>query len=465
MIQSDWSQFIPTIVATVIAEAILMVLGWLLSQGYRKHLEILTGNNKLARKWLLGAWLSTILILIGIIIAGVGLEMTSRQLTISVGYFATGMLVLITIYFSAIWPLIRTANLAQLPLPTSALPPPMDPTFIVPTSSPEVIPNLSFSNTQLHVTTSGDVILRTVISSIAENNRKPISILLPGNFYIVEKYQNSLKNAIIYSAKPSSTRADIIVLIDTSGSMDQPTDILDENGENLTKLQVVKEAVNLFFNDLSSSDISTIDGEPSRIAFLPFSTGGVNFLESDDGDIWFSTIPDSKDEVSRAINRLTSGGDTPLYDAISHALRVIQESGDDSYKLLFCLTDGLDNHSSIYFETLLRRLQNSTVPVITVGYGQEGEYDSYILGNIAFSSGAGEPGIGSFINVLPRDLSGVFTRLATDLNNIYEIRWKSTFPKTGNVVTASITVRFQLTTGQVVTAKETRTYMIPVSGK
>jgi hypothetical protein len=465
MIQSDWSQFIPTIVATVVAEGVVAALGWLLSQGFRTHLEILTGNNKSARRWLLGAWLGTILILTGIIIAGVWLEMTSRQLTISVGYFAAGMLVLITLYFSFIWPLIRTANLSQLPFPTGTLPPPMDPTNIVPTSSPEVVPDLAFSNTQLHVTTSGDIILRTVISSIAENNRKPISVLLPGNFSIVEKYNNSLKNASIYSAKPSSTRADIIVLIDTSGSMDEPTDILDENGENRTKLQVVKEAVNLFFNDLSNSDISTIDGEPSRIAFLPFSTAGVNFLESDDGDIWFSTIPASRDEVSRAINRLTSGGDTPLYDAISHALNVIQESGDDSYKLLFCLTDGLDNHSSIYFETLLGRLQNSTVPVITVGYGQEGKYDSYILGNIALYSGAGQPGIGSFINVFPRDLSGVFRRLATDLNNIYEIRWKSSFPRPGNVVTASITVRFQLNTGQVIAARETRTYMIPVSGK
>jgi hypothetical protein len=375
------------------------------------------------------------------------------------------MLILITIYFAVIWPMIRTADLSQLPLSTSTLAPPIDSTFVVPTSSLEIVPDLAFSNTQLHVTTSGDVILRTVISSIAENNRKPIRVLLPGNFSIVETYNNNLKNASIYSAKPSSTRADIIVIIDTSGSMDEPTDILNENGENLTKLQVVKEAVNLFFNDLSRSDISTIDGKPSRIAFLPFSTAGVNFLESDDGDIWFSTTAASKDEVSTAINTLTSGGDTPLYDAISHALDIIQESGADSYKLLFCLTDGLDNHSSIYFETLLGRLQYSTVPVITVGYGQEGKYDGNILGDIALSSGAGKPGIGSFINVLPRGLSGVFTRLATDLNNIYEIRWKSAFPRPGNIVTAAITVRFQLSTGQVVSARETRTYLIPISGK
>jgi hypothetical protein len=110
-------------------------------------------------------------------------------------------------------------------------------------------------------------------------------------------------------------------------------------------------------------------------------------------------------------------------------------------------------------------LQNSTIPVITVGYGQDGTYDGEVLRNIALYSGAGQADIGSFINVFPKDLSGVFTRLATDLNNIYEIRWKSTFPKPGNIVTASITARFQLSTGQVVSARETRKYMIPISGK
>lgn len=332
MFRSDWSQFIPSIVAAMVVE----VFSRLFSQGFKNHSEIQTGDSKLVKRVRLGILLLTILMLTGVTIAGVWLEMTSKQIIISVGYFAAGLLITIALYFSVIWPLIRTANLSQLPLPTST-PPPIDPALIVTVSSPEIVPDLAFSNTQISVTTSGDVILRTVVSSIAENNRKPVSALLPGNFSVVENYGNSLKNVNIYSAKPSSTRADIIVLIDTSGSMAEPTDLLNENGENLSKLEVVKEAVNLFFNELSSSEVSTINGKPSRIAFLPFSTTGVNFLESDDGDIWFSTIPESSDEVSRAINKLEAKGDTPLYNALSHALNVIQDSGDDSYKILFCL--------------------------------------------------------------------------------------------------------------------------------
>lgn len=461
MIQSDWSQFISSIVSGIV----ILVVEWLFSSSFRRHSEIRTGTNKSARRWLFGLWLVVISSLVLVTIVGVSLGMTSKQITITVGYFAAGLLVLIALYFSFIWPLIRSANLSQIPISTGTLPPPIDPASIVPMSSPEVVPDLAFSNTQLHVTTSGDVILRTVISSIAENNRKPINVLLPENFSIVETYKNDLKRANIYSVVPSSTSADIIVLIDTSGSMSEPTDILDEKGEHLTKLEVVKDAVNLFFSDLSSSELSTVDRKPSRIAFLPFSGLGVNFLESSDGDIWFSILPESKDEVSTAINKLTPGGETPLYSAIARALTIIQDSGDENYKLLFCLTDGKDTHSAIYFEQLLGRLQNSTIPVITVGYGQDGTYDGNVLKDIALYSGAGQPDIGSFINVFPKDLSRVFTRLATDLNNIYEIRWKSTFPKPGNIVTANITARFQLSTGQVVIAKETRTYMIPISGK
>jgi hypothetical protein len=279
MFQIDWSQFIPSVISGIVVS----VVERLFSQSFRRHSEIRTGSNRLARRWLFGLWLAAISSLLLVTIVGVLIGMTSKQITITVGYFAIGLSVLIALYFSFIWPRIRVANLAQLPIPTGTLPPPIDPTSIVPTSSPEVVPDLAFSNTQMHVTTNGDVILRTVISSIAENNRKPINILLPDNFSIIETYNNDLKRANIYSVVPSSTSVDIIVLIDTSGSMSEPTDILNEKGEPLTKLEVVKDAVNLFLNDLSSSELSTANGKPSRIAFLPFSGLGVNFLDSDDG--------------------------------------------------------------------------------------------------------------------------------------------------------------------------------------
>lgn len=383
MIQSDWSQFVPNIVADILVVLIL----WLFNGGIKRWLEKRTGNKNLAKKLLSGMWILIFLIFVGFTTAGAWLEMNSKQLTISIGYFSASLFVVTAIYLFVIWPLIKNPDNSQQSSNSTT-----NPTATLTLIAPDAITELAFSNTQISVTSNGDVILRTVISSMAEGNRKPIKILLPGNFSIVEKYKTSTKNSNIYQAKPSSTRADIIVLIDVSGSMSEQTNILNENGQNLTKLEVAKNAVSLFFNDLTDSDIATIDGKPSRIAFLPFSSQGVNFLESDDGDIWFSTIPESKDEVLRAISSLTPGGDTPLYDAISHALDIIQDSGEDSYKLLFCLTDGLDTHSGIYFDTLQAKLENSTVPVITVGYGLDGEYDGAILEKIAFSSGAGNSG-------------------------------------------------------------------------
>ncbi len=459
LIQSDWSQFIPTIIDGII----LLAVEWLFSSSFRRHSEIQTGSNRLARRWLWRLWLVAIFSLVIVTIVGVSTDMTTKQITITVGYFGLGLSVLVAFYFGFIWPCIRVSNISEIPASTATLPSPIDPTSIAPTSSPDVVPELTltFSGGQIHVTASGDIILKTVISSIAENNRKPINILLPENFSIVETFKNDLKRANIYSVTPSSTSADIIVLIDTSGSMSEPTDMLNKNGEPLTKLEVVKEAINLFFNELSNSKLSTTDRQASRIAFLPFSGQGINFLKSDDGDIWFSVQPETRSEVSKALKKLTPGGATPLYSAIAHALTIIEDTGDERYKLLFCLTDGLDTHSLIYFEPLIDKLQNHTIPVITVGYGQDGKYNGDVLRDIALNSGAGQAGVGSFINVSPKNLSGVFTKLTTDLNNIYEIHWKSTFPKPGNKVTANITVRFQLNNGSIITATEIRTYTIP----
>lgn len=457
MIQNDWSQFIPDIVSAII---VALILGFF-NGSLKARLKNLTGSINLAQKLLIGIWIFTILIFIGITISGEWFDMNSKQMAITIAYFSTSLFVVVAVFLFYILPLIKTVDDTQQ---TSTSIPPTS-TTLPSTQTPEAITALAFSNTQLTVTSSGDVILRTVISSLAQGNRKPIKILLPTNFTVVEKYNTSTKRANIYQAKPSSTRADIIVLIDVSGSMSEQTNILNDSGENLTKLEVAKDAVSLFFDDLASSDIASIDGKPSRVAFLPFTSQGVNFLVSDDGDIWFSTTPESKSEVHRAVNTLVAKGDTPLYDAIFHALDIIQDSGEDSYKLLFCLTDGLDTSSGITIDMLQAKLVSSNIPVITVGYGLDGEYDGAVLDKIAYSSGAGKLGIGSFINILPKDLSGVFTRLATDLNNIYEIRWRSAFPKPGNLIFATITAKYQVNTGQTVSATETRTYLIPIVGK
>lgn len=453
--QNDWSQFVPDIISGLIVAFSV----WLLTGGLSAWISKRIRNKKLFNILLFFVFLLILFVFVGYTLSGAP-QMNSRQLTLSIGYFLLSFIVMMVIYMFFVLPLIKRNDISQ-----ETKPPTIASTLTAVVVTQDSVPELAFSNTQISVTSSGDVILRTVISSMTEGNRKPVNILLPSNFSITEQFNKSVKKANIYQAMPSSTRADIIVLIDTSGSMAEQTDILDENRKYLTKLEVVKKAVKLFFEDLSASEISTVDGKPSRIAFLPFSTQGVNFLESADGDIWFSTTPGSNSEVIRSIDALIAQGDTPLYDAVSHALDILRGSEEDSYKIIFCLTDGKNNHSSIYYQTLQQELQSDTIPVITVGYGKEGEYDGGILQDMAFISGAGQPGVGSFINVMPNDLSSVFTRLSTDLNNIYEIRWKSAFPKPGNLVTATITVNYEITSGRVVSAKETRTYLVPLAGR
>jgi hypothetical protein len=354
-----------------------------------------------------------------------------------------------------------SSSLFETPITPSATQFKSDPTPLpFPSPSPMPIDGLAFSYTQITALPNGDVTVRTVINSIANGNRKPIIKLSPRDFLITEQFDTKSKTVKVLVAKASSTRADIVILIDTSGSMAELTDIKGPNGNNLTKLDVVKKSVLLFVNDLVKSNISSIDGIPSRIAFLPFSSNGINFIVREGGDIWFPTLPESKDEIQKNINSLKPEGNTPLYDAIVQALEVIQQS--KNYRLAFCLTDGLDNMSRVSVETMRSTFENSNTPIITVGYGSQANYDADALEKISWLSGAGSPGLGSYINISPKEVSGVFRRLSGDLNNIYEIHWKSAFPQPGNNIIAEIVATYKIASGDFVSAKEIMKYQIPI---
>jgi hypothetical protein len=198
-------------------------------------------------------------------------------------------------------------------------------------------------------------------------------------------------------------------------------------------------------------------------------------LYNGEGNIWFPAIPENKDKVSQSLKDdvKQTKSETPLYDAIDHALDLIQKSDEDSYKLIFCLTDGLDTDSkTTSLAKLEERLKLSKISVITVGYGKDSEdnqdnknetldaLNGPVLAKIASSSGAGKVGEGSFINVSPEKLSDILKNLATDLNNIYEIQWKAGFPDANQDVRVTIKVEYPSSTGQTVEAEERKTYRI-----
>ena len=92
-----------------------------------------------------------------------------------------------------------------------------------------------------------------------------------------------------------------------------------------------------------------------------------------------------------AINGLTSGGSTAIYDAASYALSqfVAQKTAlsADLLGVTYLLTDGEDNSSSKSMGEVIGEYQAQKVPLITVGYGAGGQAGSSALTQLADGTG------------------------------------------------------------------------------
>ena len=319
---------------------------------------------------------------------------------------------------------------------------------------------LALANMQINVSSDGTVTLRTTVNSISEGNRRPIQTLNARNFDIQEKYETEIANATILDTSAKSIPTRIIVLVDLSASMTETTNLTDSAGNALSKLQVAQAAIQIFTANLVDSPISNVNGEPSYIAFLAFSSGGIEFLNNDE-TIWFPTTEASQSKIQFALSQLNPEGKTPLRDAVAQAISVLKAFDGDRYKLVFSLTDGIDNHSQTTEDELANILAANNIPVVVAGYGLGIQFDSSSLLRISENSGAGSSNVGFFNNVNPHYLPTLFDGLLSDLNHIYEIRWMSSFPQPGNDIQATIKVSYLALNGETISASEARQYSVP----
>lgn len=65
-----------------------------------------------------------------------------------------------------------------------------------------------------------------------------------------------------------------------------------------------------------------------------------------------------------------TGFDTPLWDAIDTALDQFRQFSDESYKVIICLTDGIDTRSRIPIDYLIEKVQGNHIPIYTLSYGE-----------------------------------------------------------------------------------------------
>lgn len=317
------------------------------------------------------------------------------------------------------------------------------------TGSGPVEPSINAVGTQLIYAGPDKIIIWTTIKLIDSSGRERyLRNLTANNFTITESFSGETHKASIVELKSSDVPVKAILVIDKSGSM------AGSSGVNKsTKIDVAKDATTFFFNQLTTSN-------DNLIAVLPFSGDevvGKNFLKNENGGIWLNHR--SKNLLVRSLKHLKADGRTPLWQSISHALEQFSSINEESYKLIICLSDGINNVGSVSFETLINNAREKQIPIFTVGYGG-GNLNSHELVQLSKDSGAGKENAGSFMQVPPKDWSNRLNSIGTGITNLYEIYWNPTGKVPGTRVAVQIDINYELD-GKVLKTTERRSYVLP----
>jgi Ca-activated chloride channel family protein len=144
-------------------------------------------------------------------------------------------------------------------------------------------------------------------------------------------------------------RADIILVVDVSGSMQ------DDN-----KLDQVKAGLGAFLQRILPED---------RVGLVSFSTGP-------NVEVAAAPLAQNRNDIDTAIQGLRAQGKTAIYDALITARQELDKlppEKEERIKAIVLLTDGLENGSSTSFDALKQQFDETGISIFPVAYGSESD--------------------------------------------------------------------------------------------
>jgi len=159
----------------------------------------------------------------------------------------------------------------------------------------------------------------------------------------------------------SSGPKDIVLVLDTSGSMSQTNAFTGES-----RLSVLKSATLALLNTLTQNDFSAV---------VEFSN--TNRVLMGQSQLRRST-PSYIESLEDEVDKMTASGGTKFIQGLDKALNILQNSGSDSssgcQKLIVFLTDGVDNDlgqntNDANWNAVITRLTNANVKVVSFSMG------------------------------------------------------------------------------------------------
>ncbi len=146
-------------------------------------------------------------------------------------------------------------------------------------------------------------------------------------------------------------RADILIVVDVSGSME---------GE---KLEAVKAGLGTFLSRILPED---------RVGLVIFSTESRLVVPP-------APLSDVRIRLDDAIAAMRAQGRTALYDALidgKEALDNLPPTDDDRIRAIVLLSDGLDNSSRVTLEQVRLAFEESGISIFPVAYGMDADTDA-----------------------------------------------------------------------------------------
>lgn len=154
--------------------------------------------------------------------------------------------------------------------------------------------------------------------------------------------------------KKHKKTADIVLVLDTSGSM-------NEN----EKMQNAREGAKQLVSMLDDSD---------TFSLLPFSTR-MNWAFQD------LPVKTQREKAEETIGSLFADGGTALYDSIDAAYKHLMDTktANDQIRAVVVLTDGADTESNEKLDDLMQHIQTNSeqqaVSIFSIAYGQDARRD------------------------------------------------------------------------------------------
>jgi VWFA-related protein len=162
----------------------------------------------------------------------------------------------------------------------------------------------------------------------------------------------------------TKTPVSTVMVLDRSGSMDDPA----EEGDEVSKMEALHQAAGRFVDIMRPE---------ARTTLLPFS------------DEVETPRPFSADKAAlkRAIRQLEAGGQTALFDATYSAVETLVAARPQGKRAVVVLTDGMDNRSRRRVDDVIEAARAAEVPLYMLGLGRKGELDERVMRDMAEQTG------------------------------------------------------------------------------